>query len=162
MKRKYKRTKKLVDRPVQIAVVTRFLFHVGVFMVVGSVVTIFIQFLANPFQSGSSLMGSFWQQAGPFIVVLLAMLPIFVWDTIKLTNRIVGPMVRVRATLREVNSGQKSTAPLKFRDGDFWCDLAGEVNALVKRAQGSTSGASSDGSGEPDHEPDHEPETVAV
>ena len=158
MKRKYKRTKKLVDRPVQIAVVTRFLFHVGVFMVVGSIITIFIQFLANPFQSGPALMRSFWQHAGPFIVVLLALLPVFVWDTIKLTNRIVGPMVRLRATLRQVNSGQQSTAPLKFRDGDFWCDLADEVNAVVKRAQESTSRTAADGSGEPDHEP----ETVAV
>ena len=40
MKRKYKRTKKLVDRPVQIAVVTRFLFHVGVFMVVGAALAV--------------------------------------------------------------------------------------------------------------------------
>ena len=158
MKRKYKRTKRLVDRPVQIAVVTRFLLHGALFMVVGSIITLVTQYLANPFQSASSLLGAFWQQAGPFIVVLVAMLPIFVWDTIKLTNRIVGPMVRLRATLRQANAAQGAPAPLKFREGDFWRDLEDEVNNLVKRSQESNARVSSDGS----EKPDQEPEALAV
>jgi hypothetical protein len=154
MRRKYKRTKKLVDRPVQIAVVTRFLVHVGVFAVVGSLITIVSLYLANPFQSGASLLNSFWQQAGPFLVVLLAMLPIFVWDSIKLTNRIVGPMVRLRATLRQFNAGEEVRLPLRFREGDFWHDLADEVNRLVQRSQEQNGPLPTNDAEKSDHTPE--------
>ena len=133
MKRKEKRTKKFVDRAVQGAVVSRFLLHELLFMLVGSLIVLFIQFLSNPFQGMASLLETFWRNAGPFILVLVAMLPIFIWDTIKLTNRSVGPMCRVRSTLRRINQGEKHIPPIHFREGDFWHDLADDLNVMIKQ-----------------------------
>lgn len=156
MKRKEKRSKKYVDKAVQGAVLRRFLFHGFVLMAVGSLLSLMVQFLSNPFQDASTLMGQFWQSAGPFMVVLAALLPIFVWDTVKLTNRIVGPMCRVRSALHQVNAGDRQTQPLKFREGDFWVDLADELNTAIKRLQDATEDRS------PESFEEQEPEKAAV
>ena len=123
MKAKEKRTKKYVDRAVQGAVVRRFLLHLSAFMVVGSLIVLTVHFLSDPFQGGSALLRNFWRNAGPFVVILVAMLPIFIWDTIKLTNRIVGPMCRVRSTLRRINDGERGLPPFasaKGTSGTSW------------------------------------------
>lgn len=156
MKRKEKRSKKYVDKAVQGAVLRRFLFHSCLFMMVGSLLSLVVQFLSDPFQGVSALTNQFWQKAGPFIVVFLALLPIFVWDTIKLTNRIVGPMCRVRSTLHRANAGDRQMQPLEFRSGDFWGDLADELNTTVKRLQDATKESSPESLGE------QEPERAAV
>jgi nitrogen fixation/metabolism regulation signal transduction histidine kinase len=91
-----------------------------------------VQFLANPLQGFSHCLSSFWSTSGPYVVVLMAMLPLFIWDTLTLTNRIVGPICRLRSAIRGINRG-KNIAPIQFRDGDFWQDLAAELNALTER-----------------------------
>ncbi len=135
MKRKNKRKKQFIDRPVQGAVLRRILLHAWVFLVVGAGFTLLVQFLANPFQDLRTLQAAFWRSVGPFIVVMLALTPMFIWDTLKLTNRIVGPMWRVRATLRKMNAGDEPIAPIHFREGDFWGDMADELNVLISRLQ---------------------------
>ncbi len=130
-----RRKKNYIDRPVQGAVLRRFLLHAALFLLIGSGLSLIVQFLANPFQSMETLWAAFWRSTGPFLIVMLALAPIFVWDTIKLTNRIVGPIHRLRMTLRQVNAGVPQTAPLHFRAGDFWADLADELNPIIERIQ---------------------------
>ena len=58
------------------------------------------------------------------------MLPVFVYDTMKLSNRIAGPVVRLRSTMDQIRKGE-NTASLQFRDGDYWQEMADEFNEMV-------------------------------
>jgi hypothetical protein len=68
----------------------------------------------------------------PLLLALLAILPFVAYDLLKLTNRFAGPVYRVRVTLERLARGE-TIRPVKFRDGDFWCDLAPQLNVLAAR-----------------------------
>jgi hypothetical protein len=67
------------------------------------------------------------QRLAPFLLVSVALAPVFFWDTLKLTNRFAGPIVRVRRALLQIAEG-KSPGELEFRSGDFWRCLANDLN----------------------------------
>ena len=60
----------------------------------------------------------------------LAVLPIILLDVLRLSHRWVGPVFRLRATLHSLTLGEP-VPPIRFRDGDFWQDLARDVNVLT-------------------------------
>jgi len=49
-----------------------------------------------------------------------------------MSNRFVGPLQRIRRALRDLAAG-KDIPFIAFRKGDFWCDLADDVNRLNDR-----------------------------
>jgi hypothetical protein len=51
-------------------------------------------------------------------------------DTLRLTNRFVGPIYSLRRALREAAEGNVSR-PLQFRDDDFWRDVADDFNRAL-------------------------------
>lgn len=77
-----------------------------------------------------------WTQYGSAMVASLALLPIVVLDIIRLSNRFVGPFLRLRRAMRALARGER-VRPLQFRRGDFWCEFADEFNALAARVQSS-------------------------
>ena len=76
-------------------------------------------------------MTQFIQLYLPVLLVSLALLPVFLLDASKLSNRFVGPILRVRRALAEAATGAKVT-PLHFRENDFWRSLAGDLNHVLK------------------------------
>lgn len=80
-----------------------------------------------------------WQRFIPFVIVSISLVPVFVWDAIKLSNRFAGPIVRVRHALAQIADGQ-SPKPIEFRNGDFWKSLAVDLNrAFTARNMTSSS-----------------------
>jgi hypothetical protein len=73
-----------------------------------------------------------WTANGPYLVVFLMLLPIFLRDTVRLVNRVAGPWCRLRSVLQAINEG-RDPGPLRFRDGDFGQDVAAEFNELMER-----------------------------
>ena len=127
-----KRTKNLIDRDVQGALARRVIMHFVVFVAAGAMFGLLMQFLANPFQPFADQFNAFWTNNGPYLAVLVLMLPIFIYDTIKMSNRITGPIYRMRLSIREViETGEP--VEMKFRDGDFWQGLAPEFNKMCQR-----------------------------
>jgi hypothetical protein len=51
-----------------------------------------------------------------------------------LSNRFVGPLVRLRRSMRKLARGEH-VDPICFRDNDFWHDFANEFNAVAARVQ---------------------------
>ena len=49
---------------------------------------------------------------------MLMLLPVFLRDTLKLSNRFAGPMYRLRTGLKGLTESQP-IAPIQFRTGDF-------------------------------------------
>lgn len=69
--------------------------------------------------------------AVPFAASLL-LLPIVVFDSLRFSHRITGPMVRLRRAVKEMAAGQPASLVL-LRDGDFWGDFATDLNQLIER-----------------------------
>jgi nitrogen fixation/metabolism regulation signal transduction histidine kinase len=127
-----RRTKHFIDSNVQGALARRILFHWLVFMLVTSVVSFVLQVLADPFRPLSAHAQNMWWAQGPFLLVMVFLLPVFVLDTIKLSHRFAGPIFSLRRAIQEVAQGNPPRK-LKFRRRDFWHDLAQDYNTMLVR-----------------------------
>ncbi len=134
-KKKNKRSKQLfVDSHVQGTLARRVIFHFVMFIAVGAMIGLFLQFLGDPFKPLKTHIANFWEQSGPYVIALACMIPVFIKDTISLTHRMAGPIVRLRGHVRALTRGD-DVAPLKFRDGDFFDDLPAMFNQMVEKLQ---------------------------
>ncbi len=126
------RKKHFIDPNVQGALTRRIIFHWLVFMVVTSAVAFVVQVLADPFRGLTSHFKDLWWTQGPFLLVMLFMLPVFVMDAVKLSHRFAGPVFSLRRAMQAVVAGEKPRK-LKFRQSDFWQDLAEDYNGLLSK-----------------------------
>ena len=134
-----KRTKALVDPEVQGGVLRKIAVHWVVFFICNSVaLVIWIHLFEQPDAHWKQSVGDTVRRFLPFFVITAALIPAFVWDTLKLTNRFAGPIMRLRSTLSDIKDG-KSVKPLQFRGSDFWQQIAGDFNVLIERVQGDSS-----------------------
>jgi hypothetical protein len=78
--------------------------------------------------------GLLWEKYGLLAVVLAVLSPVFIYDSIKLSNRFAGPMISFRTALRALAKGEE-IGQLRFRRGDFWPEFANDLNAVAKRLQ---------------------------
>jgi len=124
------RKKTFVDPKVQGSLVRRLVMHWLSFLLVAALVSFCLQVLSNPFRSLNEHVQQVWWTHGPFLLVMVFLLPVFVLDTIKLSHRFVGPIYRLRQTILEIAQGDPPPR-LKFRDFDFWQGLAEDFNRMV-------------------------------
>lgn len=127
-----RRTKHFIDANVQGSLARRIIFHWLAFLTVAFLVSFILQVLSNPFRPLSAHMQDLWFTQGPFLLVIVFLLPVFVMDTVKLSHRFVGPIFSLRRAIREVAAGE-APRKLKFRRRDFWKDLAEDYNAMLAR-----------------------------
>lgn len=130
-----KRRKLLINPRVQGALIARTLAHWSLFLL-GMFGLLFVyQVLADgPEHSFSEHLAAMWQRFAPALVVLLALVPVVVYDTLRLGHRVVGPIFRLQSSLRQLAEGRR-VEPLKFRKEDFWHDLAGDFNQVAERIE---------------------------
>lgn len=129
---KRKRQQNYVDASVQGSLLRRIFFHWCVFFFVTSLSVVAIQtLLGDPSKTLSQRMSG---QMGEFVfigLVLLALLPAFMLDTVRFSNRFVGPILRLRRHLRELGTDH-NTGKCSFRDNDFWAEMASEFNSVAQ------------------------------
>src|SRR6478752_1536943 len=126
------RKKRFIDTHVQGALTRRIIFHWLVFMLVTSAFAFVLQVLADPFRGLDAHLKDLWWSQGPFLLVMLFLLPVFVMDAIKLSHRFAGPIFSLRRTIRSVADGS-APRKLKFRKNDFWQGLAEDYNAMLSK-----------------------------
>jgi hypothetical protein len=68
----------------------------------------------------------------PVALGSLLMLPIVLFDVLRMSNRFTGPIYRLRRLVQQLADGQ-DVPELAFRDGDFWMEFANEFNAVARR-----------------------------
>ena len=124
------RRQKFVDSSVQGALARRVIFHWLVFLAVASAAAFLLQVLSDPFRPAGEHLANIWYTQGPFLIVMVFLLPAFVIDTIKISHRFVGPVQSLRRTMRGVANGQPPRK-LKFRHSDFWHELADDYTAMI-------------------------------
>jgi nitrogen fixation/metabolism regulation signal transduction histidine kinase len=125
-----RRKKKFIDVNVQGSLARRIIFHWLLFVLVASLASFILQVLTDPFRPLVDHLSDIWRTHGPFLLVLVFLLPVFVVDSIKLSHRFAGPVYALRRAIREIADG-KPPRKLKFRRHDFWHDLAQDYNAML-------------------------------
>jgi len=138
-----RRSQKFVDREVQSSLLRRLSLHWMLFMFAnGMAILMWTRFLETPSEPWAVTFQLAFQRALPFGLISIGLVPVFVWDAMKLSNRFAGPVVRVRRALERIARGE-SPKPIEFRQGDFWKSLAQDLNrAFAARFPDKTSGTS--------------------
>ena len=126
------RKKKYIDPKVQGALARRLVFHYLIFLLGSSLFAFLLQILTNPFNPLSNTLQELWWSQGPFILVGCCLIPVFVNDTVKLSHRFVGPIIRVHGVVRRSADGEQVTA-VKLRPGDFWHQFVDDFNMMLTR-----------------------------
>ncbi len=127
------RGKLFVDKQVQGALISRVLIQwLGLFA--SCVLVIFsIKLLNAESASGATQhLQDIWNNYALFFALFLLLLPAFAWDTVKLSHRFAGPVVRLRRGLDKLGKGE-SAQKIYFRDDDFWLDMAESYNNVIDR-----------------------------
>jgi len=133
---KNRRRKHLIDSAVQGALVKRILIQWGLFLAMACMTLPLWRILtgAEPLGPFSVLMARGWVASGPIFVILLAMLPMFIWDTITFSQRFAGPMYRFHKTIQDLNAGGEFRR-IQLRKGDFWTQFADDFNTMMERME---------------------------
>ena len=90
--------------------------------------------LTGPARMPLSHLDDMWFHFGPALVASFILLPLVVYDIIRTSNRFTGPLLRLRRSMRALAAGEQ-VKEIRFRDGDFWQDLAEDFNAVARRVQ---------------------------
>ncbi len=125
-----RRKRWLIDFEVQTSLLRKIACHWFLFLLANALAMFFwIRLFESPDVSWTTVSQKFVTAYFPMILVSIALLPVFLLDTMKLSNRFSGPILRVRQAIAAASSGEK-VEPLHFRNGDFWQSLASDFNRL--------------------------------
>lgn len=127
-----KRQTHFIDPEVQGALTRRIVGQWVVFTLAATVSAFLLTWMGDPFSPLAAILSETWWRYAPLLLVLVCMLPIFVMDTVKLSNRFTGPVYRLRQVARKLADGERCE-PVEFRGGDFWRGLADDMNAVIRR-----------------------------
>lgn len=129
-----KRRKFLIDRPVQLGMVFRMLGQWMAFL--AAVVCALPLFRAIVLGDIATPLNERLHNAGvDFVIVLvvfLLLLPYFIYDSFKMTNRFAGPMYRLHQQIKALSTGEPQR-PINFRKNDYWQEVAKDFNAMIER-----------------------------
>ena len=131
----FKRKQNFVDKSVQGGLIRRIFVHWVCFFIVTAIAVLSVNtLLGDPAISFSDRLGNELSEFTFLGIVFIAIFPVFMVDTIRFSNRFVGPIVRLRRHLVELGT-EGETKDVQFRDNDFWQTVAAEfnvVNDLIK------------------------------
>jgi hypothetical protein len=129
-----------VDPKVQGALIVRVTLYWVVCLISLMLTLLCWQMVVGPAQPFHAHLSDLWSGYGPALVASLLLLPLLLADVIRFSNRFVGPLLRLRRSMRELARGEY-VEPLEFRGADFWQEIAHEFNAVRNCVQTSVASA---------------------
>jgi len=128
-----RRRRHLVHKRIQLALAIQALRHWLLFLVALAGLLCGLEYFNN---EGQVAMGDcavrVWRRFGPAFVVLISLLPAIIYDSIKVSNRFIGPLTRLRNVMRSAAQGE-AVEPLKCRRNDYSADFFEALNELLER-----------------------------
>lgn len=139
MSPRYKRRQVFVNRPVQGRLLLRFLGLWGLYhLVLWHVMFLFrfFQYFRDILNGGApqSFGGLYMEFAREHYLILVCavmVLPILLWEVLKLSHRFVGPLVQFKRCLSHLARGERVTE-VHIRKGDFLVDLQNSFNEFLR------------------------------
>lgn len=131
---KPERKRLFVDKYAQGTVLLRIFVYWFSCLLFASVPLVIVRTVAEPDRLLVAHVAPVWSQYWPILITTTLLLPFLLYDALKVTNRFAGPIFRLRRELRRFEEGAE-IGPIRFRDRDFWQDLAEQTNRLVERVE---------------------------
>ena len=125
------RKKLYVNREVQRTLILRSIMHWYFYMCAILLTVVIFTVIRDPSELALKLVFKSFIYFSPAIIASVILLPLFVWDILKASNKVAGPIHRLRNEMAILVSGH-DVKELRFRDGDHWSELADEFNLLAK------------------------------
>lgn len=119
-----------IDRPIQGALLLRALVYCVATVVTQVVLVIFVAVIfssPDDFYANARQFGYFLRLS---LLASAIVLPLILFDLVRLSHRWVGPIFRLRTALQALSRGE-TVAPIRFREGDYWQELAGDFNTIA-------------------------------
>lgn len=132
----FQRKKLFVEPRVQRAFLLRAVAYWVMCVLMVMLLLLFTSMLAEPVHSLAPEADGPLLRLGPTVICAVLFLPVVVYDFLRVSNRLVGPVVRLRKAMRALAAGEH-VEPLRFRDGDFWQEFADEFNAVARLVHAS-------------------------
>ena len=126
------RGKEYVDPQAQGALWRRLVMHWLAYIAIAMVFLVALEWMNDPFRSPSETVQTVWSTYSPLLLVLACMIPMFVYDSIRLSHRFAGLVFRLRKVIRSLATGEH-LEPVEFRRGDFWQEMATDINSVIDR-----------------------------
>ncbi len=123
-----------VDSKVQTALLARVVLYWCAYLAAVAACILVWRIVTGPARVFYTHFDDMWFHFGPAVVVSFLLLPLLLWDMLRLSNRFVGPLTRLRERFRMGANGQE-VPPIHFREGDFWHEVSEEFNAMVAELQ---------------------------
>ncbi len=117
----------------------RLLLHIGSYFLLYLLIICLMGFLlflqqslvAKQVKSGIGPYATYLGELRPLLYASIILLPYFIYDLIKFSNRVAGPLYRLQKTMREMADG-KPVQEFKPRKGDLMPEFFDDFNALLR------------------------------
>lgn len=140
--RKGSRRRLLVDPEVQVSLIRRAIFYWIVCLTLMGLLTSMGIALSMPNASFEERCSQLMFLFGPAALAALLVLPLFLFDCIRYSNRFAGPLKRLSEQIKQL-AETGHAEPISIRQNDFWSHLVTDFNRLVDapaHRQGDESG----------------------
>ena len=130
-----RRKRKIVSLPVEKVIALRLVAHSILFAANVYLLCVSLLYITSPAVGSESLVlirTTCLRAIGLSIVLVL---PVIVYDSIKFSRRITGPVMRFKNMLPLV--GVEKLGHVGLRDKDYWQEFAVEFNAMLDRLEAS-------------------------
>ena len=94
-----------------------------------------VQFLKDRDGGFGAIFGGFWENNGAIVIAMACLMPAFIRDTLRMSNRVAGPIHNLHKVCKQIADGDPEVRPLKFRDDDMFQYLPADFNRMVERLQ---------------------------
>ncbi|MBI2825180.1 MAG: hypothetical protein HYX69_10885 [Planctomycetia bacterium] len=128
------RKRLFVDPKVQGALLFRAFLYWAFCIVIVTSMLICWRILTGPARMFYTHFDDLWFHYAPALVTSALLLPFILFDTVRISNRFVGPIYRLRSCMRQLARGEHVN-PIKFRKDDFWREVADEFNEILAIVQ---------------------------
>src|SRR5687767_13213638 len=133
---KYKRSKLLVDKPFQFRLLGRMVMYFVIYMLTMIHVGFVIEVMQNLASDGLRVgvidaYFEFLVKYKPLLFSFVIIAPIIVYDLLKFSNRVAGPLFRCRRVMIDLAEG-KQVNEFVPRKGDLMAELFAAFNVLIR------------------------------
>lgn len=123
------RSQLLVDSVVQTELFRRILIYAATAMVYFLTIVVIEETVLHQDRSFGAVLKGTLDQSIFWLPGLLVLVPLMLYDLLKVTHRFTGPMYSLRREMKRLVDG-KSKRSIHFRSDDYWNDMASTFNLL--------------------------------
>ena len=123
-----------LDYPIQCALLLRVAGYWAASLLTQALMVFFLAIITtapNDFHQGATRL---WWQLGMVLIGSALVLPMILFDVVRLSHRWVGPVFRLRESMQALSRREKVN-PIRFRTADYWQEMAGDFNVIAEELQ---------------------------